>query len=577
MTATTGSPNAGDERHEGEPSALDRIADVASELGADRIRDEARALAARVADGRYYVACIGQFKRGKSTLLNALLGAPILPTGIVPVTAIPTVVRYGPAPSASVRIQGDEMWQSVSIDALADYVSEERNPNNQLGVDAVQVFAPVPLLAAGMCLVDTPGVGSVHEQNSRVTFAFVPHVDAAIIVIGVDPPLGGEELALIEAIAKGVPDAIVVLNKADRFSDTERAEASRFAQKVLAARLHREIPKPFHVSAAKQLTEPDARWDWTSFIASLEELQSCSSRRLVEGALDRGMKRLLEQTRWMLREQRQALLRPLHETKQRVTLLKGFANDAQREARTLAPLFDAEQRALTETFAERCERFLAEAMPAAHHKLEAAIANMGGLFGPKLREQAFAATREIARDLVEPWLAEQQAAAAAAYREIAQRFVSIGETHLENVWAQDGPGLELTAITLRANVELRAPSRYYFRVVHVLAASSPLQRLADAFRAGRALRRSVARAATAYLDDLLRMNCTLVANDIEERVLESRRRLEAEIHSALGEAAVSAQRALAQASEAHALGAESVTKSLARLDRLEATLATIRR
>jgi hypothetical protein len=133
--------------------ALDILRQVAGELGAKDIVDEAASLAERLAEGRFYVACIGQFKRGKSSLLNALVGRAVLPTGIVPITAVPTVLRYGPALRARVRTAAG--WKEIAPDSLEDYVSEERNPENALGVQAVEVWVPSTVLADGLCLVDT--------------------------------------------------------------------------------------------------------------------------------------------------------------------------------------------------------------------------------------------------------------------------------------------------------------------------------------------------------------------------------------------------------------------------------------
>src|SRR5713101_8280435 len=67
---------------------------LASEADTPGIAKDAAALAERIAEGRFYVACVGQFKRGKSTLLNALIGDPILPAGVAPVTSVVTVIRY---------------------------------------------------------------------------------------------------------------------------------------------------------------------------------------------------------------------------------------------------------------------------------------------------------------------------------------------------------------------------------------------------------------------------------------------------------------------------------------------------
>jgi len=88
----------------GEP-ALNRLADLAAEFGAEHVASTARSIAGKISEGRFYVACVGQFKRGKSTLLNALIGHPVLPTAVIPVTAVPTIIRYGECLTAHVRFR----------------------------------------------------------------------------------------------------------------------------------------------------------------------------------------------------------------------------------------------------------------------------------------------------------------------------------------------------------------------------------------------------------------------------------------------------------------------------------------
>src|SRR6266568_1081485 len=85
-------------------SRLVRIAELAREFGSERVAEEATSLAERLTEGRFYVACIGQFKRGKSTLLSALVGYTVVPTGFIPVTAVPTVIRFGGELHARVRM-----------------------------------------------------------------------------------------------------------------------------------------------------------------------------------------------------------------------------------------------------------------------------------------------------------------------------------------------------------------------------------------------------------------------------------------------------------------------------------------
>ena len=148
-------PQSGLTRYGDGASRLQRLATLVTQLGSEHVASEASELAVRLAEGRFFVACVGQFKRGKSTLIGALIGESILPTGFVPVTAVPTVIRYGSTKSARIR-STDGTWQEIALPELEQYVSEEHNPENVKGVVGAEVFVPSPLLATGMCLVASP-------------------------------------------------------------------------------------------------------------------------------------------------------------------------------------------------------------------------------------------------------------------------------------------------------------------------------------------------------------------------------------------------------------------------------------
>ena len=100
------------------------------------------------------------------------------------------------------RFEAAGGWTDIPVKSVDEYVSEEKNPENVKHVAALEIFVPSPLLATGMCFVDTPGLGSVFTGNTAATQAFIPHIDAALVVIGADPPLAGEELVLV---ASSVP------------------------------------------------------------------------------------------------------------------------------------------------------------------------------------------------------------------------------------------------------------------------------------------------------------------------------------------------------------------------------------
>ncbi len=186
-------------------------------------------------DGRALrVLVAGEAKRGKSTLVNALLGWDLLPTGVVPLTAVATTVRYGPVERLTVRF-ADGTTRRFPIECLPGLVTEQGNPANVRGVAEVTLTAAVALLAGGAELVDTPGVGSVHAHNTAQATAALDRMDAAIFVLSADPPISASERALLRRLRSQAVRVFCVLNKTDRLTGAELAEAAAFTRTVLAA------------------------------------------------------------------------------------------------------------------------------------------------------------------------------------------------------------------------------------------------------------------------------------------------------------------------------------------------------
>jgi ribosome biogenesis GTPase A len=190
--------------------------------------------AAKLAGSVVYVAVIGEFKRGKSSLINALLGDEVLPTGVTPVTAAPTLVRFGKTPRATVRLSdGTEI--PIGVAELPDYITETGNPGNRRDVREVVVEHPSPLLGPGIVLADTPGTGSVHAHNTQSTVAFLPRVDVALMVLSVSAPLSEAEGRLLTAVGETAARAAVCLNKVDLLSPEELTESLEFVAAQIQA------------------------------------------------------------------------------------------------------------------------------------------------------------------------------------------------------------------------------------------------------------------------------------------------------------------------------------------------------
>jgi GTPase Era involved in 16S rRNA processing len=240
----------------------------------------------RIEEGRLRVAVLGQFKRGKSTLLNALLGTPLLPTGITPVTAIPTFIRAANSPS--IRVEFDDAREPFHSrdefdfpNILGRYVSEAENPANRAKVRRVEIAVNSTSLSDSVILVDTPGVGSTFVHNTRTAEAVLTDCDVGVFVVSADPPITEVELGYLDSVRSLIPKIFFVLNKVDLLDDEERPVAKAFLAKVLAENLGSQTPERiFAVSAKQGLLAKQSR-DASALAASgLAELEQALARDL---------------------------------------------------------------------------------------------------------------------------------------------------------------------------------------------------------------------------------------------------------------------------------------------------------
>jgi GTP-binding protein EngB required for normal cell division len=199
-------------------------------LGAQTAR--AAALQEKLEDQSITVSVIGQFKRGKSCLVNALLGEDILPTGIVPITSAATKIRYG-QPSCSVRFFNGVVKQ-VDEAELPHYINEQENPGNLLGVDCVDMTTLSDFLKDGLTFVDTPGIGSYHKNNTDAAYAFIKESDAVIFMLSVDSPINEIEIDILRNTKEYAAKFFFAVNKIDTIGASDRAAYVSYCRSLLA-------------------------------------------------------------------------------------------------------------------------------------------------------------------------------------------------------------------------------------------------------------------------------------------------------------------------------------------------------
>ncbi len=547
---------------------LTELREIAQSFDRHDLADEASALSIRVAERRFFVACLGQFKRGKSSVLNALIGEKLLPVGVVPVTAIVTIVRHGTTSCAKVRI-GSDAWIEIATEELASYVSEAENPGNRKNVTGVEVFRPSPLLASGLCLVDTPGLGSVFASNTEATRSFVPQIDAAFVVIGADPPLSGEELELATEVAAQTERIVFALNKADRMSAEDLVEAKRFTLDVLRERVGRDIPL-FEVSAREKLDTGLPTREWAALETYLRDLAAHAGAGLVRTAAARGARRIGAALQRDVHERRGALMRPREDSLRRIEDLRVAIERAEQQLDDMSYLFNAVQDRLRLQLERERKAFWDTHIAVAQQELRERVTVEAG--HRDLPDLAMTFAREIARAHIESWRAAIEERIEANVVEASARFVELAQRFLADVSDSDDPALSSLQSSFMPEVGFTVKSGFWFADLLSIG-DAPL-----AVRLGAALRTSEARVemalppASAYLDRLLETNSHRVANDFIEQAFESRRRLQTDLRAHLRHAITASQTSLAHAERITRAGRPAVEAALTSLESFEATL-----
>jgi len=246
----------------------------------ERESEACRQLMVRLAEDRFTLAVVGQFKRGKSSLMNAIIGRALLPTGVLPLTSAITVLKYGPRDRLTVQRDGALYPEEVPVSSLADFVTEKGNPGNMKKIARACIEIPSTFLRRGLEFVDTPGIGSAIEANTATTYGFLPQSDALIFVTSVETPLTGAETHFLKSIREHVRKIFFVVNKIDLAAESDSREILDFVSENLARETGAEEVRVFPVSSLMALESKLSANDEEYARSGLKALQQALSEFL---------------------------------------------------------------------------------------------------------------------------------------------------------------------------------------------------------------------------------------------------------------------------------------------------------
>ncbi|MEC7525751.1 MAG: dynamin family protein [Myxococcota bacterium] len=338
-------------------SSLREVAALAEDAGAKSLADRLRGdRIPRLDEERFHLVVLGEFNHGKTTFVNALLGAPVLPTGVTPTTAVIHHVVHGETPHA--KAVGANAERDVPVEQVADYEVGGKAAEEE--VRYLQVDYPAAILEGGVVLVDTPGVNDLNSTRAEITYSYLPKADAILFLLDAGQILKESERAFIanKLLAQSRDKVIFVINKIDLLDEEEREEALAYARGHLARLV--DEPRVYAVSAEKAL---EGDLDGSGLAALTGELRTYLTeergRVLLDNALDAGLRAAgtLEQS---IRIQKRALEMDQQELERRLEALEKdlshseeMADKRERQIRESLSAVKAIVRRETEEFGKR--------------------------------------------------------------------------------------------------------------------------------------------------------------------------------------------------------------------------------
>lgn len=165
--------------------------------------------------GKTITVILGEFKRGKSSFINALLEEEICPIDTDITTSIVSQIQYGTEDKAIVYFS-ENTTTPITKEQIHQYVTEQGNRNNEKQVQVVDVWTTNPRLEkSNMIIVDTPGLGALNKSHTEITLKYLTKSDIVLFISDATSPLTTSELEIIEKAYRMSKHMYFILTKID--------------------------------------------------------------------------------------------------------------------------------------------------------------------------------------------------------------------------------------------------------------------------------------------------------------------------------------------------------------------------
>lgn len=377
---------------------------------------------------RFRLLVVGEFNRGKTTLINALLGEELLPSGVVPLTSIVTILSYGEQPVARVLFR-DGLSVEVPPEQLGDYVTERGNPLNAKEVEEVEVLYPSPWLKRGVQVIDTPGIGSIYSHNTDIAYRHLPQADAVLFLLSADQPLTAAERDFLADVREYAEKIFFLINKVDHLTDTDVDQAAAFVREAIEESMGPGAAiyplSALQALKAKQSGDEEGirKSRFASFARRLETFLLEEKQGVLVASAVRTLMRIVSQARVVADLERSSLADPLQELERKLRLFEVKWGEVDGARHDYGVLLKEEGKRLMNEVQHELERFKGELCARAATEVERLFRENRELSSGRLHDLTESALNAMIREAYDSWRAKESERLGAAFEELCGRFV----------------------------------------------------------------------------------------------------------------------------------------------------------
>ncbi len=447
---------------------FDEMENHAEAKGDKKIKENLAQIREKLIQNVFYLVVLGQFKRGKSTFINSLLGEKLLPTAVVPLTSIITLLKYGEKEKIIVVFE-DGARREITREQLPDYVTEKGNPGNEKGVAQVVIEYPSDYLKEGVHIIDTPGVGSIFENNTEMTYNFLPKVDAALFLLAVDPPISQSELQFLQDVRQYVNKIFFIQNKIDYMDEDERTESMLFSKKVLEEALGHDDIKIFPLSAKWALEgklKKDEKKLQESFLPEFDKTLSDflmnEKAKVFLHSVTRSARKLLADQEFATKLKLKAIATPLKNLEEKIKLFEEELENIQQEKQDNSYLFEAEIKRLMDHLDRDIEKMQKRVLPKLLEDLRKAgeeARSLGTGEYVKVMEEKL---KEGIVKTFDQWVTEQEERLNEEYAKISKNFSDRTNAIIERLMDASAKLFDIKLEKVRSDEAIVSERKFYY-------------------------------------------------------------------------------------------------------------------